>query len=224
MKRRNAGLTFARAARLEAKRRRDAGIALARVLLGDPKRCDYGIALAGGLVVALAFVVARDAGGRYIGTITAATLVVAGMALNHTIPRGPLLTVTYRNPQAGGQALLWRHPLDAYLQIAVANLGPGTAETVEVEFDNIDLPVASESGGAADRVYLLDLVSPPRYQGKERLLQPGDEWPIAQIRIGTPGTAQAMTSTTARWRARARHMREQTGTILVTVVDEPPQT
>jgi hypothetical protein len=184
---------------------------------------DVGILLAGALLVALGFRVVHDAAGRYIGTVTAATLVVAGMALNHTIPRRPRLTVSYENPEAGGEAMLWRRPLGAYLVVVVENHGAGTAEIVEVDFDPIDLMLCNESGGPADGVYLLPVQSPPRYQGKERLLAPGERWWIARLFLGLEGTANHMSSTTVTWRARARHMRERTGTISVTVIDEPPQ-
>jgi hypothetical protein len=187
------------------------------------KRWDAGIGVAGALIVALGFLVIHDAGGRYIGTSTAATLAVAGMALNHTIPRRPCLTVTYRNPEAGGQAVLWRRPLGAYLEVAVENHGAGTAEVVEVDFDRLGLALDGESGNPPDHLYLLDEVSPPRYQGKERLLDAGDRWPIARIRVADHATAEQMANATAAWRARARHMRERTGEVSVTVIDEPPQ-
>jgi hypothetical protein len=92
--------------------------------------------------------------------------------------------------------VLWRHPLGAYLEVAVENHGAETAEVVEVDFDRLELLLGSESGGPPDRVYLRDEVSPPRYQGEERLLGPDDRWRIARITVALNATADQMKSTT----------------------------
>jgi hypothetical protein len=105
--------------------------------------------------------------------------------------------------------------------VRVENKGRGSARAVEVEFDYLGMSVWNPTGNPANAQELDARVNPPRFTGGERVLNPGDSpWRIAGLRSVNP--SQVWHAGTARWKARAEGMKEQSGEVEITLLEEPP--
>jgi hypothetical protein len=126
--------------------------------------------------------------------------------------RPPFLTVEYRNPSRGDAAVVDREAHD--LRVVVVNRGKGPAEAVEVTFDNVGARIWNESGNNPDYTTLDPTVVPPRFLGKDRVLNPGEEWAMALLSWyhGPPHKAEFA------WEARARGMERRAGTAKIEIV------
>jgi hypothetical protein len=172
-----------------------------------------------GVLVALVGAFVSD---PYLAAVATAGAVLAALSLNYMIPRRPRLVVTYANPAVADRPVVWNHPThSAHLQVLVDNRGRAPARAVEVEFDYFGMAVFNASGNPPNPQELDARVNPPRFMGGERVLNPGDSpWRIAGL--FSVNESQIWRAWTVHWRARAEGMEEQTGTVEVTLLDEPP--
>lgn len=160
------------------------------------------IVLGFGLVASIpTFALVSDSGARYGVLVT----IFLGMAalIPWAVPDRPpepSLDVVYRNPDRGGRAVV--DSRDSNLQVVVINNGRGPAEAVEIRFGAQGAQVWNESGNSPDPDTLSVSVHPPRFLGRDRVLSPGDEWPIALL----SWYHDARPPKVYEWEARARGM------------------
>jgi hypothetical protein len=184
------------------------------------KRWDAAIIAAGLPTAVIGWQVAETAEGRFIALMTTIGAILAGVAVNHSIARAPRLVVSYGNPQAANEPVVWNDPTQgrAHLIVQVENVGPASARAVEVEFDHLGVQIFNASGNDVDSEELNIRHNPPRFTGGERVLNPGDSpWKIA----GLFSIHQDWRAGMARWRARAEGMDEQAGEVEITLIHAP---
>jgi hypothetical protein len=184
---------------------------------------DGGIVAAGVIAAVGGLRLASSGEGRFNAVFIVAAAALAAVTLNHTIPRRPRLVVHYRNPEAGGRPVVWpyRHgEPGARLHVIVENRGRGPAEAVEVRFDNLGVSVWNESGNPGNPAAEVDRsLSPPRFEGGLRIVNPGESLTIAALSDAVGGGWQVRP---AHWTARAKHMPEQHGVVEITLLPGPP--
>ena len=170
--------------------------------------------------IALTIGVSDTAADRLIGILVSVSAGMTLLTLNHTTARRPLLMVEYRNPALdykvaaaptmalSGQSLL----------VVLTNNGRGAAEAVEVRFKTpTGAGLYNESGNNPDGHHLDVTVDPPRFLGRDRILESRDEWVIAslhptQSEWNAPGGE-------FNWEARARRMKTKRGICTVRAHD-----
>ena len=171
----------------------------------------FVVVLAGLALAVATFIFVSDGPGRFTALVT---IFVGILALipwaASSDPQLPALEVAYRNPDRDGRAVLDRGASN--LQVVVINNGRGTAEAVEVRFGAEGAAVWNESGNGPDPDVLNVAVHPPRFLGRDRVLNPGEEWPIALLAWyhGRPSGSFV-------WEARAKGMKLRSGTVDVDV-------
>lgn len=172
-----------------------------------------GLAAAAGITVPFLIL---SSGDRFTTVLVIISATAAAIGMNHTIPRRPKLTVEYQNPDADNKPVAWPEAAgrSCELVVVVVNEGRGSAEAFEVEFESAGGLLYNPSGNMPDRRYLDQTVHPPRFISGERVLAPNQELRIAKFSPATPRTVS--------WQARAKHMREQQGTIEI-LESEPPR-
>jgi hypothetical protein len=171
-----------------------------------------------GIVVAAVDAVVSD---PYLAVVASASAVLAGLTLDYEIPRKPQLVVSYVNPQASNRPVVWNDSQrgHAHLIVQVENVGRAPARAVEIEFDYLGMQIFNGSGNSPDSEELNIRVNPPRFTGGDRVLNPGDSpWKVA----GLFATERVWQTGTARWRARAEGMTEQTGMVEIRLLEGPP--
>lgn len=170
------------------------------------------------LVLTIAvFVVFDTAGSRLNAVLIILGLVLAYASLPIASPK-PDLAVEYRNPKLDGRAVVTASDAATDLTVFVCNRGRGPAEAVEVRFDGPGPGGTwNESGNHPDRNTLDITVSPCHFFGRDRVLAPGDEWPIALL------SYYRSRPTKLRWQASARGMKTKTGEADIERVEDRPQ-
>jgi hypothetical protein len=170
------------------------------------------VAIGGLAVVALVglFIVEDDAAGRFIGFWVIVGAVTGLYTLNFLWPRGPELRVEFHNTHTGRTEVWQGEPL-TNIRVVVVNDGGGPAEAVEVRFG------WNESGNSPNPDTLDVMVNPPRFIGRDRVLEPGDEWRIALLVQLRP----LKNAPRLRWWARAKGMRERQGVVQFQMVHPP---
>ena len=165
-----------------------------------------GLAAAAGATVPFLIL---SSGDRFTTVLVIISATAAAIGMNHTIARRPKLRVEYRNPNADNRPVAWlkTSEISCSLVVVVVNDGRGRAEAFEVEFDKAGERLYNPSGNMPDPRYLDHTVHPSRFISGERVLAPHQELPIAKFSPAIPGTVS--------WQARAKHMKEQRGTIAI---------
>ncbi len=149
-----------------------------------------------------------SSGERYVGCFVIAAVGVALIGLIRTMPRPPELVIEYRNKKLGGASIV--SDIDRYLILYLKNVGVGHAEAIEAAFDRHGAKLYNASGNSPDRRYLDDQQHPPHFFGNQRVLGPGEEWPIASLQNVAVGQYN--------WTTSARGMATKAGTVDVTGV------